>query len=419
MNIESTIIQSVTTDLIDTTDIPPLIVDEDNAYDDIYVGKEFDDETTFVLTSTPTPRPLAPPPDDYAENTVMRALYYYFGELYLQIEFYFHEHYFYILIGLLVFVLFVIIPGVCAQIYCDRLYRKYKRESITRKILEVEAQLQCELGTIQTEIDESALNRPERRHYSSSSSSESESDRRRNRKDRKNRKSGKKVRSKSRNRRKERQVSDEEKREEPIEENPPALPEKKTKSLEVKVEFNKGKSYDTHVREMKAGKSYDDHVRTELKIEAERARQEYQQYTDQPPTYSTKHKSNSVAIQTGSLLEDESIYSHEIGLPNYQAVQEHDSGDFQAMKNAGAQILLPKVVPQVPVLELRGDDARNIVKPADHRSAFWSAGIIHQFNGVRTPPIPKKEIKPQMTKEAKVQGAGPITYEEIENESNV
>ena len=40
MNIESTIIQSVTTDLIDTTDIPPLIVDEDNAYDDIYVGKE-------------------------------------------------------------------------------------------------------------------------------------------------------------------------------------------------------------------------------------------------------------------------------------------------------------------------------------------------------------------------------------------
>lgn len=168
-----------------------------------------------------------------------------------------------------------------------RLYRKYKRESITRKILEVEAQLQCELGTIQTEIDESSLNRPERRHYSSSSSSESETDRRRNRKDRKNRKSGKKVRSKSRNRRKERQVSDEEKREEPVEEKPPALPEKKTKSLEVKVEFNKGKSYDTHVREMKAGKSYDDHVRTEMKIEAERARQEYQQYNDQPPTYST------------------------------------------------------------------------------------------------------------------------------------
>lgn len=129
----------------------------------------------------------------------------------------------------------------------------------------------------------------------------------------------------------------------------------------------------------------------------------------------SKHKSNSAAIQTGSLLEDESIYSHEIGLPNYQAVQqEQDSGDFQAMKNAAAQIVLPKVVPQVPVLELRGDDARNVVKPADHRSAFWSAGIIHQFNGVRTPPIPKKEIKPQMTKEAKVHGAGPITYEEIE-----
>ena len=82
--------------------------------------KEFDEETTFVLTSTPTARPLAPPPDSYAEDSVMRALYYYFGELYLQIEFYFHEHYFYILIGLVVFVLFVIIPGVCAQIYCDR-----------------------------------------------------------------------------------------------------------------------------------------------------------------------------------------------------------------------------------------------------------------------------------------------------------
>ena len=47
MNIESTIIQSVTTDLIDTTDIPPLIVDEDNAYDDIYVGKEVRVSQTF------------------------------------------------------------------------------------------------------------------------------------------------------------------------------------------------------------------------------------------------------------------------------------------------------------------------------------------------------------------------------------
>ena len=36
MNIESTIIQSVTTDLIDAADIPPLIVDEDNAYESDY-----------------------------------------------------------------------------------------------------------------------------------------------------------------------------------------------------------------------------------------------------------------------------------------------------------------------------------------------------------------------------------------------
>ena len=41
MNIESTtIINSVTADVVDTTDIPPLIVDENNAYDDIYVGSE-------------------------------------------------------------------------------------------------------------------------------------------------------------------------------------------------------------------------------------------------------------------------------------------------------------------------------------------------------------------------------------------
>ena len=49
MDIESTIIQSVTTDLIDTTDIPPLIVDEDNAYDDIYVGKEVRVSQTLLI----------------------------------------------------------------------------------------------------------------------------------------------------------------------------------------------------------------------------------------------------------------------------------------------------------------------------------------------------------------------------------
>jgi len=52
MNVESTIIQSVTTDLIDTTDMPPLIVDENNAYDDIYVGKEVTASQSDISSSS-------------------------------------------------------------------------------------------------------------------------------------------------------------------------------------------------------------------------------------------------------------------------------------------------------------------------------------------------------------------------------
>ena len=84
------------------------------------------------------------------------------------------------------------------------LYRKYKREAITRKILEVEAQLQSTME-LEAELD-NPDHRPDRRQYESSTSS-SESDdsfdrkRRKRRKDRKSksRKSGKKVRAKSRN----------------------------------------------------------------------------------------------------------------------------------------------------------------------------------------------------------------------------
>ena len=80
------------------------------------------------------------------------------------------------------------------------LYRKYKREAITRKILEVEAQLQSTME-LEAELDNPA-HRPDRRQYESSSSSESDDSydrkRRKRRKDRKS-KSGKKVRAKSRN----------------------------------------------------------------------------------------------------------------------------------------------------------------------------------------------------------------------------
>ena len=42
-----------------------------------------------------------------------------------------------------------------------------------------------------------------------------------------------------------------------------------------------------------------------------------------------------------------------------------------------------------PVVEMK----ENVIRGTDHRTGFWSAGIIHQFNGARTPPIPKKMSK--------------------------
>ena len=62
----------------------------------------------------------------------------------------------------------------------------------------------------------------------------------------------------------------------------------------------------------------------------------------------------------------------------------------------------------------------DVVKQANPRSAFWSAGVIQQFNGVKTPPIPKKTVKKEATppaaqviKEAAAHNATPIKYEEI------
>ena len=104
---------------VDDSSYPPL-VDADNAYDDIYLMPGDLDPTTTIepLITNPTPRTLGAPPDDY--HPIMKALHYYSGELYLQVEFYCHQHYIYILIGLAVFLFLVLIPGICAQIYCDR-----------------------------------------------------------------------------------------------------------------------------------------------------------------------------------------------------------------------------------------------------------------------------------------------------------
>ena len=39
----------------------------------------------------------------------------------------------------------------------------------------------------------------------------------------------------------------------------------------------------------------------------------------------------------------------------------------------------------------------DVVKQTNPRSAFWSAGVIQQFNGVKTPPIPKKTVRKEAT----------------------
>ena len=39
----------------------------------------------------------------------------------------------------------------------------------------------------------------------------------------------------------------------------------------------------------------------------------------------------------------------------------------------------------------------DVVRQTNPRSAFWSAGVIQQFNGVKTPPIPKKTVRKEAT----------------------
>ena len=114
-----------------------------------------------------------------------------------------------------------------------RLYRKYKREQITRKILEYEAEMERDGA------DED--NRASRRYQASSTSSSSseESYRHHKRGRRSARKSGKKVRARSRppvDRQKSTEKSPESS---PVAEKPPALPpkeSKKTKQVAKKQE---------------------------------------------------------------------------------------------------------------------------------------------------------------------------------------
>ena len=142
----------------------------------------------------------------------------------------------------------------------------------------------------------------------------------------------------------------------------------------------------------------------------------------------SKNKSGSTAIQTGNLEiemveaafgEQESNYE----LPHYTDCIETnqryasnsshpDSRDFTAAKDSSCQVMPKKVIQQpVPMVKMREE----VIKETDHRTGFWSAGVIHQFNGARTPPIPKKQSKqPQVIREAAVHRAAAISYEEME-----
>ena len=52
------------------------------------------------------------------------------------------------------------------------------------------------------------------------------------------------------------------------------------------------------------------------------------------------------------------------------------------------------------------------LKPNDHRVGYWSAGIVGQYSGARS-PVMQKKLKSNPLNLAVVQGATPLTYEEI------
>ena len=133
---------------------------------------------------------------------------------------------------------FLFVRGRSSIIF--RLYRKYKREQITRKILEYEAEMERDGA------DED--NRAPRRYQESSASSSSseESYRHHKRGRRSARKSGKKVRARSRPPVDRKKSTEKNPESSPITENPPALPPKesyKTKQEAKKQEENKQGSY--------------------------------------------------------------------------------------------------------------------------------------------------------------------------------
>ena len=81
---------------------------------------------------------------------------------------------------------------------------------------------------------------------------------------------------------------------------------------------------------------------------------------------------------------------------------------FNAAKATGVQTRGISFETNVPKLR------EEPLQPADHRKGYWSAGVISQYNGARTPPIPPKQTK-NVTKPTVpiANGAKPISYDEI------
>ena len=139
----------------------------------------------------------------------------------------------------------ILIPFLESLNLLLRLYRKYKREQITRKILEYEAEMERDGA------DED--NRASRRYRPDSDSSSSEESYRHHRRGRRStRKSGKKVRARSRPAAERKEKSSEKQKSpesSPTPEKPPALPPKTSKKqAKEKTELEKKQGSYHHFR---------------------------------------------------------------------------------------------------------------------------------------------------------------------------
>ncbi|CBY34908.1 unnamed protein product [Oikopleura dioica] len=340
-----------------------------------YAGPE---ETLFPTVPAPPPG-LAPIPT---------TLHYYFRRLFIHIEYFFVEHWGYFLIGFGIFLVFIIVPGILLQVYCDRLYRKYKREQITRKILEYEAEMERDGA------DED--NRASRRYQASleSSSSSEESYRHHKRGRRSARKSGKKVRARSRppvDRKKSPEKTPESS---PVAEKPPALPPKESKKekQEAKKQEEEQKQGSYHHFRHGNGKARFELIRDSgVSMWDQETREiendsRLQSAENSMPFASTSQKTVNALPYPDQLdhFQTENELSNDFPEHNYQ-----------------------ETITASTVTDHRLPTMREETAPSsDHRGAYWSAGIVSQFNGARTPPRPSRS-RPEPHNSTQ------ITYDEI------